>query len=120
MVKTVREPKALSWFAFRAADIKTVTDGRQIVSSKPQIFYSISFACFMYCTVYVIIMGVGGDQGPEPRFRFALQPLGLLYTLFSRSSHSRRQMFHVLRDVRDPSSESWNFNGRERVAENFA
>jgi hypothetical protein len=34
----------------------------------------------------------GGDQGPEPRLRFALQPLGLLYTLFSRSSHCRRQM----------------------------
>jgi hypothetical protein len=27
---------------------------------------------------------------------------------------------HVLRDARDPSSERWNFNGRERVAENFA
>jgi hypothetical protein len=27
---------------------------------------------------------------------------------------------HVLRDARDPSSERWNFNGRESVAENFA
>jgi hypothetical protein len=36
--------------------------------------------------------GGGGDQGPEPRLRFALQPLGLLYILFSRSSHCRRQM----------------------------
>jgi hypothetical protein len=27
---------------------------------------------------------------------------------------------HFLRDVRNPSSEWWNFNGRERVAENFA
>jgi hypothetical protein len=26
---------------------------------------------------------------------------------------------HVLRDARDPSSERWNFNGRESVAENF-
>jgi hypothetical protein len=31
-------------------------------------------------TLYVVV----GDQGPEP--------LGLLYTLFSRSSHCRRQM----------------------------
>jgi hypothetical protein len=35
---------------------------------------------------------VVGDQGPEPRLQFALQPLGLLYTLFSRRSHCRRQM----------------------------
>jgi hypothetical protein len=35
---------------------------------------------------------VFGDQGPEPRLRLHLQPLGLLYTLFSRSSHCRRQM----------------------------
>jgi hypothetical protein len=27
---------------------------------------------------------------------------------------------HVLRDARDQSSERWNFNGRDRVAENFA
>jgi hypothetical protein len=32
------------------------------------------------------------DQGPEPRLRFALQPLGLLYTLFYRNSHRRSQM----------------------------
>jgi hypothetical protein len=38
------------------------------------------------------IFVVVSDQGPEPRLRFALQPLGLLYTLFSRSSHCRRQM----------------------------
>jgi hypothetical protein len=25
---------------------------------------------------------LGGDQGPEARLRFALQPLGLLYNLF--------------------------------------
>jgi hypothetical protein len=31
-------------------------------------------------------------QGPEPRLLVALQPLGLLYALFSRSSHCRRQM----------------------------
>jgi hypothetical protein len=43
----------------------------------------------------------------------SLQPLGLLHNLFSRSSHCRR-------DVRDPSSERWNFNGRESVAENFS
>jgi hypothetical protein len=34
----------------------------------------------------------GGDHGPEPRLRFALQPLGLLYTMFSRSPHCRRQI----------------------------
>jgi hypothetical protein len=27
---------------------------------------------------------------------------------------------HVLRNARDPSSERWNFSGREKVAENFA
>jgi hypothetical protein len=37
--------------------------------------------------VVVVVVVVGGDQGLEPRLRFALQPLGLLYTLFSRSSH---------------------------------
>jgi hypothetical protein len=31
-------------------------------------------------------------QGPEPRPLVALQPLGSLYALFSRSSHCRRQM----------------------------
>jgi hypothetical protein len=31
-------------------------------------------------------------QGPEPRPLVALQPLGLLYALFSKSSHCRRQM----------------------------
>jgi hypothetical protein len=35
---------------------------------------------------------VVGDQGPETKLRFALQPLGLLYTLFTESSHCRRQM----------------------------
>jgi hypothetical protein len=33
-----------------------------------------------------LVVGGGGDQGPEP-----LQPLGLLYTFFT-SSHCRRQM----------------------------
>jgi hypothetical protein len=45
-------------------------------------------AVFFFIYAYV----GGDDQGPEPRLRFALQPLGLLYTLFSRSSHCRRQM----------------------------
>jgi hypothetical protein len=31
-------------------------------------------------------------QGPEPRALVALQPLGLLYALFCRSSHCRHQM----------------------------
>jgi hypothetical protein len=39
-----------------------------------------------------VVVVVVGDQGPEPRLRFALQPLGLLYTLFSKSCHCRRQM----------------------------
>jgi hypothetical protein len=43
-------------------------------------------------SVVVVGGGGGGDQGPEPRLRFALQPLGSLYTLLSRSSHCRRQM----------------------------
>jgi hypothetical protein len=45
----------------------------------------------MTSNLVVVVVGVG-DQGPEPRLRFALQPLGFLYTLFSRSSHFRRQM----------------------------
>jgi hypothetical protein len=44
-------------------------------------------AMYIYMTLVVV-----GDQGTEPRLRFAMQPLGLLYTLFSISSHCRRQM----------------------------
>jgi hypothetical protein len=56
-----------------------------------------------------------GDHGPV-----ALQPLGLLYTLFSRSSHCRRQI--SARPMRRERSEQQEveLNGRERVAENFA
>jgi hypothetical protein len=39
-----------------------------------------------------LVLVVVSDQGPETMPRYALQPLGLLYTLFSRSSHRRRQM----------------------------
>jgi hypothetical protein len=64
-------------------------------------------------TIFVVV--VVGDQGPA-----ALQPLGLLYTLFSRSSHCRRQMSP--RPMRRERSEQQEveINGRERVAENFA
>jgi hypothetical protein len=64
--------------------------------------------------VVVVIVVVVGDQGPEPRPRLALQQLGLLYILFSRSSHCCRQM-----SPRPTRRERGNFNGRERVAENF-
>jgi hypothetical protein len=50
----------------------------------------------------------------------ALQPLDLLYTLFSTSSHCRRQMYpRPMRRERSKQREV-ELNGRERVAENFA
>jgi hypothetical protein len=59
-------------------------------------------------------------QGPEPRLLVALQPLGLLYALFSGSSHCRRQMSpRPTRRERSKRREG-DFNGRERVGENFA
>jgi hypothetical protein len=69
----------------------------------------------------VVVVDVVGDQGPETSLRFALQPFGVLYTLFFPEAPTvAARCLHVLRDARDPSSERWNFNGRERVAENFA
>jgi hypothetical protein len=57
---------------------------------------------------------------PRAKAAVALQPLGLLYALFSRSSHCRRQMSS--RPTRHERSEQREveLNGRERVAENFA
>jgi hypothetical protein len=74
-------------------------------------------------SIFVVVVGGGGggggDQGPESMLRFALQPLGLLYTLFLEVITVAARCLHVLRDARDPSTERWNFNGRERVDENF-
>jgi hypothetical protein len=59
-------------------------------------------------------------SGPRSKAPVALQPLGLLYTLFSTSSHCRRQMSP--RTTRREISEQREveLNGQERVAENFA
>jgi hypothetical protein len=43
----------------------------------------VGFVCLFVCLLH---------QGSEPRPLVALQPLGLLYALFSRSLHCRRQM----------------------------
>jgi hypothetical protein len=59
-------------------------------------------------------------SGPGAKAPVALQSLGLLYTLFSRSSHCRRQMSRrpTWRERSEQREEE--LNGRERVAENFA
>jgi hypothetical protein len=59
-------------------------------------------------------------SGPAAKAPDALQPWGLLYTLFSRSSHCRRQLSpRPTRRERSKQREV-ELNGRERVAENFA
>jgi hypothetical protein len=59
-------------------------------------------------------------SGPGTKAPVALQPLGLLYTLFSRSSHCRRQIY--ARPTRREKSKQREVEiyGREIVAENFA
>jgi hypothetical protein len=68
----------------------------------------------------VVVVVIVLDQGPEPRLQLHCSQLGLLYTLFSRSTHCRRQMSP--RPTRGERSEQREveLNGRERVAENFA
>jgi hypothetical protein len=59
-------------------------------------------------------------SGPRAKAPVALQPLGLLYTLFSRSSHCRRQMSPCPMRRKRSKQREVELNGRERVAENFA
>jgi hypothetical protein len=63
---------------------------------------------------------VVGDQGPEPRFRLHCSHYAYCTPWFIEVPTVAARCLHVLRDARDPSSERWNFNGRERVAQNFA
>jgi hypothetical protein len=60
------------------------------------------------------------SSGLGAKAAVALQPLGLLYTLFSRSSHCRRKMSPRLTRRERSKQREVELNGRERVAENFA
>jgi hypothetical protein len=65
---------------------------------------------------YVVVVV---DQGPEPRLRLHCSHWAYCTSCFLEVPTVATRCLHVLRDARDPSSERWNFNGRERVAENF-
>jgi hypothetical protein len=71
------------------------------------------------CKLCGFVVG-GGDQGPEPRVRLHCSHYAYCTSCFLEVPTVAARCLHVLRDARDPSSERWNFNERERVAENFA
>jgi hypothetical protein len=85
-----------------------------------QRMYTNYIRLFLLNHIVALVLSGGGDEGPEPRLRFALQPLGLLYNLFSRSSHCRRQMSPRPKRRERSEQREVELNGRERVAENFA
>jgi hypothetical protein len=63
--------------------------------------------------VVMVIRARSQGSGCTAAIRLIVHPCFLeVHTVAARC-------FHVLPDARDPSSERWNFNGRERVAENF-
>jgi hypothetical protein len=63
---------------------------------------------------------VVGDRGPESRLRLHCSHWAYCTPCFVEVPPVAARCLHVLGDARDPSSERWNFNGRERLAENFA
>jgi hypothetical protein len=69
------------------------------------------YTLYILCVQYISFVSLL-HQGPEPRSLIALQPLGLLYVLFSRRSHCRRQMSPRPTCAIDPSGERGNFNVR--------
>jgi hypothetical protein len=71
---------------------------------------------YKYCTGGVVV----SDEGPEPRLRLHCSHYTYCTPCFLEVPTVAARYLHVLRDTKDPSSERWNFNGRERVAENFA
>jgi hypothetical protein len=57
------------------------------------------------------------SSGPGAKAPVALQPLGVLYTLYTPRFLDvptvAARCLHVLSDARDPSSERWNFMGEK-------
>jgi hypothetical protein len=67
----------------------------------------------MLVVVVVVIRARSQGSGSTAAIRLIVQPVLEVPAVAARC-------LHILRDARDPSSERWNFNERERVAENFA
>jgi hypothetical protein len=71
----------------------------------------------MLLVVVVVIRARSKGSGCTAAIRLVVHP-GI--PCFLEDPTVAGRCLHVLRDARDPSSERWNFNERERVAENFA
>jgi hypothetical protein len=64
-------------------------------------------------------MSVGWWSGPGANAPVALQPLGLFYTLFSRSSHCRRQMSPRRTRRRRSKQREMEFQGARKSSREF-
>jgi hypothetical protein len=86
---------------------------------KTQIFYWLGIAMVLikqlvsayHEAIIRFVVVVVGDRGPEPKLWLHCSHEAYCTPCFLEVPTVAARCLHVLRDMRDPSSERWNFSG---------